>query len=333
MTRKDEAKISEAAHYRKAAERTPSRSRRRDSYSTPTRSSCATPDSEGSATRPRSDRKYKHSRGSPYSSINKTRSRVSSLRIQTPVEEGSSSPDPKARSALHLAQVDALIKELQRTRGLLDTPSSSGEVSPIRASSVPPGGSRLSTDSKASWLAGHDGILRPDILVEDKVPSTPAPSLQATPTTSTLPPFVPAGMDFLNGLFTGLSTNAVAAAAASGVSNFGTGPRRSLDSRKPREPSRGFPAAFSNYSAERQSTVGRKHSRSRSRQPSGPSVTGLDDEPTSWRASKLQKRSDAGSSNSSGPSTPVTTPAKLQNWPTLDEICARRIPQARDSDI
>jgi hypothetical protein len=286
----------------------------------------STADGNEASTTAKATCKPPQDRGSPYSGLNKARSRVSSLKSHSFKDDNSPGQGDKARSALHLAQVDALIRELQRTRG----PSSErgNRATPARAASVPPVFPPASSgDCKASWVAGHDGVLRPDILIEDKVPAAPALVPGLGPTLPVTPPFLLAERQALNDVFAGLHPYTISGPRSAGFNSYGTRPQRGLEARMPRHLGGAFPAAFD--SPEKTMATDEQVGRSHSWQPSEP-PTGCfaEEEIINWRSSKMPRRSGVASPNGSGPSTPANTPAKEQHWPTLDEICASKLPSS-----
>lgn len=270
----------------------------------------------------------------------------------TPAPEEASSPGPSqgARSALHLAQVDALIKELQRTRCLLETPPPSAEKNvkdkkqdsakdPIaRASSLPSESSSASVDSKIPWVwvAGHDGVLRPDMFVEGRPSSAPRPARADSPTA-----FMPAGMQDLYDLPPGLDRLAAA--------DFAPPMARILTPIPPgaifqaglvqdilRDSGGPFPPAFegSSRSTDSKGTIGRRSGRSRSRNRSGQAkirAWSPEEEMTDWRRSKLPKDTKVIRPNPPSTAGPPISPVNMSRWPTLDEICAQKGYQSSSS--
>ncbi|EKM59278.1 uncharacterized protein PHACADRAFT_169797 [Phanerochaete carnosa HHB-10118-sp] len=287
----------------------------------------------------------KQGRASPYPDVAEQRNCNTPRKSQTPDPEdnlpGSSS---EARSALHLAQVDALIKELQRTRGLPKTLPPNAERTTqdrmkddnrdaaiaARASSVPPEGASISLNAKVPWVwvAGHDGVLRPDMCMEGRPSSVPR--LARSDVSSA---FMPAGMQDLNDMSPGLESVSAAGHAHPMKRTttptppwpiFQTGPTLN---QFPKDSGLPFPDAFDRFSrsVNSQGTVGRNSGRSRSRNCSGQAPARSPGEETAnWRSSKLPKDSKTVRPNPPSTAGPPVSPVQTSHWPTLDEICAKK---------
>ena len=238
------------------------------------------------------------------------------------LEEKPSEQD--ARSALHLAQVDALIKELQKTRGLLETPSSDheknistgGRVAPVRALSMPLVSTLPATSEPQGqwvWIAGHDGVLRPDLGGANK--SAVAP--QGSP-----PASVPACVQFTPAqpMQRNIDLRTASAPGTSSLSRMRS--RRSLEPRGP-DPGAAFPTAFkgTNRASDTKGAIDMQARSSRSRNPSSWSTT-RSAEDGNWRSSKMPKEPSPSPVRGTSPSGEAISQAK--RWPTLDELCATK---------
>lgn len=272
-------------------------------------------------------RKGRQRRAQSYTSARDNRIDRPSGKPKTPEDNFSAEQD--TRSALHLAQVDALIRELQKTRGLLDTPGTSNGMSsqkgtPVRACSVSPVASLSASEPHGQlvWIAGQDGVLRPDLGGRSKTSEIRRPSSSSP---SSPPAFLPAGMQILYPQPMQRNTKLHTVSAPGSSSRSGNRPTgRQLEPQAPRDFGPAFPTAFHGSSSRTPDTkgaAGNKIGRSRSRNPSNhTNMQSPQDEILSWRSSKLHKDPAPSPIRSSSPSGGAL--GQVQHWPTLDEICA-----------
>lgn len=294
----------------------------------------------------RTPKKARYDRGSPYSKEkdNRTYSRKPGTS-----EEDSSSAGQNSRSALHLAQVDALIKELQRTRGLMESPGASvekngkddrrGAALPDRSASVPPATISSPGDATARlvWMAGHDGVLRPDFVTgETRLVSAP-PNIPPTVPVFAMPQtaFLPAGMQTLFSMPFAHDDND----EPHGIwfeGRPGTGPRRRSEPKVNTRNLHGvFPQVFEGSSRTPDSTHtgGVRNNGRRSRNPSGQRTMqrAAETESSNWRSSRMQRNNTSPPPRADQQKTTGAAASRSVFGPTLDEICAMKAQSSSSS--
>ncbi|GJE84322.1 hypothetical protein PsYK624_003980 [Phanerochaete sordida] len=296
---------------------------------------------EGQQSTPNRSERSTRNRGSPYSGVSKDRQRGTPQKFNTPAPvEDSPGSGSGTRSPLHLAQVDALIKELQKTRGLSETPSPSadrttrrkktdnqGPSSEAHAPSLSPAGTPGSVQAKIPWVwvAGHDGVLRPDMRME-----RPSAAPRVAPAAGSSA-FVPAGMQDLPVVAPAFAAPAAFAvpvqAVMASLPSWAIIQPVPTPEQHPSGSAGPFPVTFDGAS---RGTVGRKDGRPRSRNPSAHSPARPEEEANNWRKSRLPKESGSKAVGPNPPSTagPPISPVQPSHWPTLDEICAQNGPSA-----
>ena len=278
----------------------------------------------------------RQSRAPSDASARDSRGSTSSRNVYDWPRQDNLSSEADTRSALHLAQVDALIKELQKSRGLMEisgsdsgrrTPNST-KVAPVRGASIPLAMASSSPSGMPQdqpvWIAGHDGVLRPGL--DEQIDLSRLRQLSTTPSV-----FLPAGMQVVRSHPMQRDIDLITSSAPGGSSCFRTGPRRSPEPRLPKAHSTSFPTAFhgsKNRTPER--TMGRNVGSSRTPGSQGTSSRLADEGTKSWRSARLSKNPSPASTRGPSPS-PISHSqpgiGQSQRWPTLDEICSSKSAQ------
>ncbi|KIP12771.1 hypothetical protein PHLGIDRAFT_135110 [Phlebiopsis gigantea 11061_1 CR5-6] len=255
-----------------------------------------------------------------------------SSRVGTPSKirpwQDNLSPEADTRSALHLAQVDALIKELQKTRGLAESAGSgSGQRTPNSNKGTPLRASLVSSaadmpQGQVVWIVGYDGVLRPGFgeqIESSRLPPSSSPSA-----------FLPSGVRVVHSYPMQRDVNHVINPASGYPSLFVPGPRRSPEPRPFQDFSTSFPAALHGANSRIPDTKRTVNKTVRSGQTPSSQATGsrlTDGGPRNWRSAKLSKNPSPASTRGPSPSPISRSQPDLgqsQRWPTLEEICAMK---------